>query len=243
MKKVAVFVEGQGEQIFVRDLLFYLFDPTKFSFECLRLCDKQLEDVPYSYGSEDAEVYFQIVNVQGDTGVLQTIRRREKGLLAAGYSKIIGLRDMYSKAYRELSAGKIDEAVIQQFIEGANKSVVVMSQPEKIHLHFAIMELEAWWLCMYTLLEKIDSQLTVEFIAQQLGYDLSTLDAETAFFHPVATLNEILSLVGGRYEKHFAEVESIMSKMTFDDICEVLMAENPPRCNSFKRFCEDLMSY
>ncbi len=60
MKKVAVFVEGQAEQIFVRDLLFYLFDPAKFSFECLRLHAKQLEDVPYSYGSEDAEVYFRL---------------------------------------------------------------------------------------------------------------------------------------------------------------------------------------
>jgi hypothetical protein len=37
MKKVAVFVEGQGEQIFVRHLLNYLLEPTKLSFECLRL--------------------------------------------------------------------------------------------------------------------------------------------------------------------------------------------------------------
>lgn len=243
MKKVAIFVEGQGEQIFVRYLLIHLLDPAKFSFECLRLRAKQLEDAPYSYGSEDAEVYFQIVNVQGDTGVLQTIRRREKGLLAEGYSKIIGLRDMYSEAYRDIAAGKIDDAVTQRFIKGANDTIATMSQPEKIHLHFAIMEFEAWWLCMYTLLAKIDSQLTVEYIAEQLGYDLSTLDAETAFFHPVATLNQILSLVGGRYEKHFSEVESIMSKMTFDDICEILLGENPPRCNSFKRFGEELMSY
>jgi hypothetical protein len=243
MKKVAVFVEGQGEQIFVRELLFYLGNPAKFRFECLRLEAGNLEEVPYTYGSKDAEIYFLIVNVQGDTNVLKTINQRERGLLAAGYSKIIGLRDMYSKAYRDISADQIDDAVTQRFIEGANNTIATMSQPEKIHLHFAIMELEAWWLCMYTLLEKIDSQLTVEYIAQQLGYDLSTLDAETAFFHPVATLNQILSLVGGRYEKHFSEVESIMSKMTFDDICEILLGENPPRCNSFKRFCEDLMSY
>ncbi len=149
---------------------------------------------------------------------------------------------MYSEAYRNIAVGQIDKKVIQQFVDGANNTIATMSQPEKIHLHFAIMEFEAWWLCMYPLLAKIDSQLTVEFIAQQLEYDLSTLDAEEAFFHPVATLNTILSLVGGRYEKHFSEVESIMSKMTFDDICEVLMEENNPRCNSFKRFCEDLMS-
>jgi hypothetical protein len=52
---------------------------------------------------------------------------------------------------------------------GANKSIAMMSRPNKIHFHFAIMELEAWWLCMYTLLTKIDNRLTVELIAEQFG--------------------------------------------------------------------------
>jgi len=63
----------------VRYLLIHLLDPAKFSFEGLRLRAKQLEDAPYSYGSEDAEVYFQIVNVQGDTGVLLWASRNSDG--------------------------------------------------------------------------------------------------------------------------------------------------------------------
>lgn len=73
---------------------------------------------------------------------------------------------MYSQAYSEISPRIIDNNVMQQFIEGAKHSIATMSQPDKIHFHFAIMELEAWWLCMYTLFAKIDKQLTVEFISQ-----------------------------------------------------------------------------
>ena len=151
MKKIAVFVEGQGEQLFVRHLLYYLLEPAKLSFECLRLRARTLEEVPYAYENERAEVYFLIINTQGDGSVLPAIKRREQGLFAQGFHKIIGLRDMYSQAYREISPEVIDDNVIQQFIDGAHHSIAMMSQPDKIHFHFAIMELEAWWLCMYTL--------------------------------------------------------------------------------------------
>jgi len=56
MKKVAVFVEGQGEQVFVRHLLYYLLEPTKFSFECLRLRSENLEEVPYAYENEQVAI-------------------------------------------------------------------------------------------------------------------------------------------------------------------------------------------
>jgi hypothetical protein len=242
MKKVAVFVEGQGEQVFVRHLLYYLLEPSKLSFECLRLCSETLEEVPYAYENKQAEVYFLIINTQGDGSVLPAIKKREQGLFRQGFNKIIGLRDMYSQAYSEISPRIIDNNVIQQFIEGAKRSIATMSQPDKIHFHFAIMELEAWWLCMYTLFAKIDKQLTVEFISQKLGYDLSAIDAEKVFFHPASNVTKILNLVGINYNKHLSEVESIISSISFDDIVDVIENDDK-RCKSFKKFCDDLICY
>lgn len=242
MKKVAVFVEGQGEQVFVRHLLYYLLDPTKFSFECLRLRSENLEEVPYAYENQLADVYFLIINTQGDGSVLPAIKKREQGLFRQGFNKIIGLRDMYSQAYREISPGIIDYHIIQQFIDGAKYSITTMSQPDKIHFHFVIMELEAWWLCMYTLFAKIDEQLTVAFIAQKLGYDLSAIDAEKVFFHPASNVIKILNLVGIKYDKRFSDVERIISSMTFDDIVDVIESDDE-RCESFKKFCGDLIDY
>jgi hypothetical protein len=111
----AVFVEGQGEQIFVRHLLNYLLEPDKFSFECLCLRAENLERVPYSHKNEYAEVHFLIINTQGDGSVLPAIKKREKGLFSQDYHKIIGLRDMYSQAYCEISPGVIDNSIMQQF--------------------------------------------------------------------------------------------------------------------------------
>jgi hypothetical protein len=82
MKKVAVFVEGQGEQVFVRHLLYYLLEPTKLSFECLRLRSENLEEVPYAYENKPAEVYFLIINTQGDGSVLPAIKKREQEIVS-----------------------------------------------------------------------------------------------------------------------------------------------------------------
>jgi hypothetical protein len=86
----------------------------------------------------------------------------------------------------------------------------------------------------------MDSQLTVGFITEKLGYDLSVIDAENAFFHPASNVTKILKLVGINYDKHFSEVET--SHITFDDIIDVIMNDEK-RCESFKRFCDDLTSY
>ncbi len=56
MKKVAIFVERQGEQIFIRCLLNELIEPTKFSFECLCLRAGNLDSVPYPYKNEYSEI-------------------------------------------------------------------------------------------------------------------------------------------------------------------------------------------
>ncbi len=53
------------------------------------------------------------------------------------------------------------------------------------------------------LFAKMDNRLTVEFLAEQLGYDLSVIDAKKTFFHPALKTSEILKLVGFRYDKHF----------------------------------------
>jgi hypothetical protein len=59
-----------------------------------------------------------------------------------GFNKIIGLRDMYSKAYRKKSKTVINQEVARQFIEAVSKIIAGMNNPDKINFHFAIMELD-----------------------------------------------------------------------------------------------------
>ncbi len=87
MKKVAIFVEGQGEQIFVRHLIKNLIEPNKFSFECLCLRAENLDKVPYTHKNEYAEVHFLIINAQGDGSPL---KNEKKGYLLKAIIKLLG---------------------------------------------------------------------------------------------------------------------------------------------------------
>jgi hypothetical protein len=69
-----------------------------------------------------------------------------------------------------------------------------MSNPIQIHFYFAIMEFEAWLLAMYENFEKINSLLTIEFIKNNLGYDLSMIDPQIEFFKPSNEIRKILKI-------------------------------------------------
>lgn len=236
-KKIAVFVEGQGELIFFRNMIFHLLGDIAFSFQCLKLHSGQTQEVPYTYSNPDAKVHFMIINVENDTKVLSVIKEREKGLLQKGYSKIIGLRDMYSEAYRKRS-DRISETVNNQFIKSSELAIQSMSEPEKVSLHFSIMEIEAWWLSMYSIFEKKDSRLTVDYINENLGFKLDEIDPERHFFHPAVILNEILVLIGGSYKKKFSDVESITNSIDAESIELIISSEN--KYESFRSFITEI---
>jgi len=240
MKKIAVYVEGQGELIFIRNILFHLMDPSCFSFECIRLHARDEQDVPYPYDNPNAEVHYRIVNVGNDERVLTMIRDNESRLSELGFVKIIGLRDMYSGKYRKLSNGVIDDSVTQKFVAGANGVIANMNNPNLVRFHFSIMEIEAWWLSMYNLFAKIDNALTNRFIDEKLAYDLSKIDPQNYFFHPATEVDRIFRLTGSEYDKKLGDVERITSKIDSVDIDE---ATENSRCSCFKKFCEELTAY
>lgn len=239
LNKIAIFVEGQGELVFFRNIIFHLLSDIPFSFDCFKLHSGRTQDVPYCMENPNAIFHFMIVNVENDAKVLSVIKEREEKLLKIGYMKIIGLRDMYSEAYRKLSNGVICEDVNNQFINEAKSIIQSMSNPEKVSFHFSIMELEAWWLTMHTIFVKINNSLTIEFINENLGYKLDDIDPEKYFFHPYRAIKDILQLVNLEYKKKLHDVESIISKIAIEDIEMALLSS---RSNSFKTFINEIKS-
>ncbi len=240
-EKIAIFTEGQGEQIFLRNILFYLYDNSQLSFKCVRLHAGETQHAPYTFGDpKQSKIHFLLVNIGNDNKVLIEIKNQEKRILEEGYSRIIGLRDMYSKEYRNLSNHKINNEINQKFILRHNQEITKMSAPDKISFHFSIMEIESWWLSMYTIFKKIDSSLTVDILNKKFGFKLDEIDPETYFFHPSQDLSKILKSVGKTYDKKRGDVESITSHITPQDI-ELAISNN--RCNTLKAFYEELRSF
>ena len=224
MRKIAVFTEGQTELIFVREFLLRLIDNSKLSFICMELLARKYFYVPYEYSSPNPEIHFLIVNVHGDEGVLSSISDREKSLIEkSGYEKIIGLRDMYSEAYEKLSPGIINDSVTKRLIQGYKLTIQNMVYSDKVELYLAIMEIEAWFLAMYNVFQKIDTVLTIDFIKQNLRIDLRNTDPQKEFFKPSRQVQDIFGLCGMQYNKKESDINN--------------------RCNAFDAFYQMIISY
>lgn len=96
MIKTAIFVEGQTELIFVREMLLRVFAPTDICFQCWQLLSYEEVPADYDYPNETAAFHFNIINSASDKKVASQIIKREKKFWESGYFRIIGLRDMYS---------------------------------------------------------------------------------------------------------------------------------------------------
>ncbi len=218
MRKIAIFTEGQTESIFTRHLLLNIVDASKMCLDCIELLKHKPTEKSFSHQCPEPEVYFLIVDAHGDAGVVSAIREREKELLSnSGYEKIIGIRDLYCRVYKELSPGKINDEVSSKIIEGISRTISFMVNHEKIEVFYAVMEIEAWFLAMYRLMKKINSLLTIEYIHQQLKYDIKKIDPQISFYKPSEELRKVLKLCNINYDKKKDEVESIMSKISVED--------------------------
>lgn len=236
MKKIAIFVEGKTELVFVREYLLKWFDYTNISLECYTLfTDNNFHSTEYSFPNKTAEIFFQIINVGNDNAVLTRILNREQYLWNVGFDRIIGLRDMYSEQYRDLStqAGIIDLSLNEE-LKAATKEEITKraNQPDNIDFCFAVMECESWILGFHNCFETINPLLTTNYIENQLGFNLEEIDPEVTFFHPAKIMKDIYALAGENYKKGngISEIMAALQKEDFEYLA------NSPRCNSFQGF-------
>ena len=234
MTKTAVFVEGQTELILLREYLLRKFN-WSVDIECRRLFREQFQVAQFDNRIETADRHFLLVDIGNDQKVISALLEREKGLIKNGYTKIIGLRDMYSREYKDFR-DSIDNAIVTKFIN--NHSERLQARKSQAVLFFAIMEIEAWILGLREVLERLDPKLTTEFINKELGFDLGVIDPETTRFHPAQDLNNIYELVGSSYDKHKSDIEALAKILTCEDYDNLYLSD---KCNAFKPFYETLL--
>lgn len=241
-RRLAVFVEGQTELVFVREFLkqWYCYDAERIGFDCYNLHASQFCDAEYKYGCTDSENYYMIVNVGNDNTVLTMIRKRSQYLKNKDYQLVIGLRDMYSNQYIADAGGhRIDNDICNKHVESVRSALSSFPNGELVRFHFAIMEIEAWFLGMYGFLRQVDNRLTLDNIKDGIGIDLND-DPEKTVFHPALELGKIYSLVGKKYDKHRSDISSIMASLSHDDYMGLI---HSGKCSSFKVFAESLVGY
>jgi hypothetical protein len=235
--KTAIFVEGQTELVFVREYLLKKLDYQDIAIECYTLfTDSNFHPTEYAFPNDNATYHFQIINVGNDNAVVTRILHREKYLWNVGFSRIIGLRDMYSKSYRETvnKVGVIDFDLNEEFKQSTQEQIAKQAQkPNQIDFTFAIMEAESWILGFHHCFEKINPLLTVEYIEKHLGLNLEKINPETTFFHPTKVMEKIYGLANETYKKSKGNIEVIMASLQKEDFESL---ENSNKCASFGEF-------
>lgn len=194
MKKLAIFVEGQTEAVFIEKFIEEVAGRNNTLIEARRILGGT--SVPKSVINISAikqpagEKYFvMIYDCCGDTQVKTRIQEEHESLSKSGYSCIIGIRDVRPTF-------SSDE--IPKLESGLKKYIKTSLIP--VHFILSIMELEAWFLAEHTHFERIDASINSASILANFGFDPSA-DDMTARENPTLDLDACYGIAGKKYDK------------------------------------------
>lgn len=202
MKKIAIFSEGQTEQLFAAEVIKFLAAQRSFFVKREKLLGGKkfptilmsIDDNPQHADPTDCNFYFLLIDCASDGRVVSAIAERYEGLVEQGYEQIIGMRDLAPSFRRDQ---------LDRLMATANK--VLPREPVDPLLVVAVMEVEAWFISEVTHFKRLDQGLTPASILDKIGIDLFA-DAE-ARDTPARDLAQIYQLVGIEYGKSRSDVE------------------------------------
>lgn len=220
MKKLAVFVEGQTEQIFIEKLLVEVAGKNNIAIEKRQALGGQstkrkLKLIEASTRESGQQYFAQIVDCGSDSRVASDIRDRYDGLVAQGFETIIGLRDVYPD---------ITYADIPLLRRGL--PCYLKTKPIEVKFVLGVMEVETWFIAEHTHLQKLHSSLTPSLIKSRLGFDPSTDDIQLRP-HPAEDLDNIYHLAGLKYAKDKNRVQRTVSVLDYERIYLELPSKLP----------------
>ena len=96
------------------------------------------------------------------------------------------------------------------------------------------METEAWFIGDFSHFEKIDGNLTPEFILDQTGIDVKSINVESEIDAPASQLNAFYELVGKNYEKNLTSLSRTVKSLDYP----YMFFELPSRVSKLKELID-----
>ncbi len=194
MNKLAVFVEGFTEILFVEKLIEELAGQNKVLIEQIRIrggsnAPRTTRTIRAAKPNTGQRYYVLLFDCGGDETVKTRILEEHENLTQSGYSRIIGIRDVRPN---------FTYADIPKLERGLPTYIRTSLIPVTFIL--SVMEIEAWFLAEATHYPKIDPTISTAAIKTQLGFDPETDDMERRT-HPTDDLNRCYALGGKSYQK------------------------------------------
>lgn len=195
MHKLAVFVEGYTELLFIDRLISEIGGTHNVIIEQRKIrgggsrLKRTMSTIKAAKPATGQQYYVLLIDCGGDSLVKTRILEEHEKLTQVGYRKIIGIRDVRPN----YSYGDIPKLE-----SGLRKYVKTSLIPVEFIL--AIMEIEAWFLAEFNHFPRIDPSITVAEIKKILGFDPELDDLELRP-NPKDDLNAAYMIGGKSYEK------------------------------------------
>jgi hypothetical protein len=211
MKKIAIFVEGQTEQVFTDRLVRHIFGHSNVDVKFLQFSGKEglrhihilrLENITSSI-----KYLFYIYDCHGGgekSTVKSDIVEQFPRLVKESFSYIIGIRDVHPLS-------SLDRLKIMMNTNLPNNPVL----PVKIIL--AVREIEAWFLAEETHYPKISDRLSFEIANRIIGIDVSR-DTTEDIKHPSNTLKQVYIEGGTTYDKSKKKVQRTVDAISYENL-------------------------
>ena len=194
MKRIAFFVEGYSEMLFVERLMVAIAGKNEVRIEELRIkggrtVPKSIVTIRAADDDIGQEYYVLIVDSGGDHQVRTRLGEEHHGLTIKGYEKIVCIRDVRPKFSRE---------DIPKLYAGLRSGVDISLAP--VDFILSVMEVEAWFLAEFNHYAEIDPLITPHEIASQLSFN-PVVDDPALRDNPASDLNLSYSIAGKTYSK------------------------------------------
>jgi len=209
MKKAALFVEGQTDQIFIKKLIMEITGKHELSIKIYKFSggnkiDRKPLLLTTQNKNEDAEYYFVIYDCGGDENIKSDIRERIDSLREESFSLVIGIRDVYPK--------KDIEKLKKYLYFGISTKTDI-----SVKIILAVNEIEAWFLAEETHYPRISNKITLDTANEVSGIDICKDNTEK-IKHPSNTLKQIYIKGGTTYDKSKEKVQRTVDVLNYENL-------------------------
>jgi hypothetical protein len=194
MNKLAVFVEGYTEVLFVDKLIEEIAGKANVTIEHKSISGgsrarRKIETIKAARRNGNERYYVLIVNCGGDRQVKSRIIEEHQNLTERRFSSIVGLRDVRPD-FAHADIPKLERSL----------QMHIKTKLIPVRFILAVLEIEAWFLAEATHFERIDPAITVAVIKSTLGFDPQNEDMQQRLA-PADDLDKCYAIGSKRYEK------------------------------------------
>jgi hypothetical protein len=227
MKKIAFYVEGLTEQLFINKLLIEIAGQKNIEIELERFQGSGKKHGKEIYPKTTSQPinpkhHALIFDCVGDGGVKSRILEDHQQLFLQGYGEIVGLLDLYPKP--KLDLARFETNLTNGVVK--NGGSIIPALPSNTTIIVVVEEIESWFLSECNHFECIDAKLNNSFITSNMDFNPCT-DDMTTLSHPSEDLHKIYQLVGKAYldkndKKCKKRIERTVECLNYADIYLVL---------------------